>query len=1006
MQPRKRKWLASTLVCTLAFAQMPCTEYPIQAMKYQAEGQETEAIAAQKVVLSSTYGSADISGLQTNYYGTFQLKARLTPSNSTEKLTFSSSDESVLLVTQEGTVIPVSPGKAIVTVTTASGKTDTCDITIFDNSTYTTTELPLYSSSRTKSRAVAITGFFGEKERSDMHLPKTLYGCCQVAAIAEGAFAEEAALKTVVLQKELEQIGKKAFADCKNLEIVTIQNDKAEIAEDAFENDKIILKGYAGSTAEEYAKTHKDITFQEIDAKKDNLTTSPERLFLVSNQKALNEEDVVQRENSVYLGVNAALQIDSYAFLFNQTKAEMTYTSADEAIATISATGKLVGKKQGVTTITATTANGIQKSFEVRVVEDFTLGEQQFSYNATGELVFVSNQKASDALKYKNTYIAGANTSARVPKIDIVGEEAFAEDTKASAIYISDGVSKIEKRAFANCTNVDTIYIPDSVTEIDDTAFGDYENGDRAYNVSIVAKKDSPAERFAKQYDNIQFIDCSTGEVSYSIIKKKNDKSTAAPVVTSEPVITTTPSSVTNKPTENGKKLLQTNWIGLACFSAFQIPVQKDVSVKDCSFTSSDESVAIVTKDGTVIGVSNGIADITVTTKDGKTESCRFAVVNNESVSYELKEQDKTSNITGLVPFSNTQNPYKPSTLRIAATANEGYTVLEITKGAFANIDCLEHVVLPASLKKISAEAFANCSNLKTVIIPGKTTVIDETAFAKDTITIKGYKGSTAEAYAKEHENITFQEIDAAVDNITAAEEAIYFVQKDGGRIVKGLELQKGRTLQLSIGVCSPFYKNADVKFTNSNTDVVEWKEDGTLNAKSEGEATLTAVLPNGVSKTLVVRVNLGILPMTTPQVSKSPTHTEAPKMTEAPVLTEAPTLEPEVTKAPVLTETIVPEVSEKPISTTEPVKTSVIPKTKKTKIKLTAKKATIKVGKTFTFKATKTNTNKKLTWSVSNKKIAVIQKKTGKLTAKKAGKVTVTATCNGVKKSFQVKIK
>ena len=79
---------------------------------------------------------------------------------------------------------------------------------------------------------------------------------------------------------------------------------------------------------------------------------------------------------------------------------------------------------------------------------------------------------------------------------------------------------------------------------------------------------------------------------------------------------------------------------------------------------------------------------------------------------------------------------------------------------------------------------------------------------------------------------------------------------------------------------------------------------------------------------------------------------------------------------------------------------------TKKTSLTWKSKKQTIKVGKTFTFKVKVKNSDKAVTWKVSNKKIASIKSKTGQFKAKKAGKVTVTAKCNGVKKSCVVKVK
>lgn len=82
------------------------------------------------------------------------------------------------------------------------------------------------------------------------------------------------------------------------------------------------------------------------------------------------------------------------------------------------------------------------------------------------------------------------------------------------------------------------------------------------------------------------------------------------------------------------------------------------------------------------------------------------------------------------------------------------------------------------------------------------------------------------------------------------------------------------------------------------------------------------------------------------------------------------------------------------------------------TKVSLKAKSKKVKAGKKVTIKTTvkysgkkKSDANVKLAWKTSNKKVATVNSK-GVVTAKKAGKVTITATStDGTKKSGKIKI-
>ena len=77
---------------------------------------------------------------------------------------------------------------------------------------------------------------------------------------------------------------------------------------------------------------------------------------------------------------------------------------------------------------------------------------------------------------------------------------------------------------------------------------------------------------------------------------------------------------------------------------------------------------------------------------------------------------------------------------------------------------------------------------------------------------------------------------------------------------------------------------------------------------------------------------------------------------------------------------------------------------TKKASLKLNKSKISMYITESTKVKATASGKSKKVTWKSSNSKIATV--KNGVITAKKTGSVTITASCNGVKKTCRVTVK
>ena len=90
----------------------------------------SEVVDPESVSLSETTKTLDLNGIKE-----FTLTATITPSNANTSLTWASSKPDVATVTKDGKVTAVAKGTTTITVTTANGKTATCNVTVVNTET-------------------------------------------------------------------------------------------------------------------------------------------------------------------------------------------------------------------------------------------------------------------------------------------------------------------------------------------------------------------------------------------------------------------------------------------------------------------------------------------------------------------------------------------------------------------------------------------------------------------------------------------------------------------------------------------------------------------------------------------------------------------------------------------------------------------------------------------------------------------------------------------------------
>ena len=157
---------------------------------------------------------------------------------------------------------------------------------------------------------------------------------------------------------------------------------------------------------------------------------------------------------------------------------------------------------------------------------------------------------------------------------------------------------------------------------------------------------------------------------------------------------------------------------------------------------------------------------------------------------------------------------------------------------------------IPDTVSELSmADEFFYNENLKTIVIPKSVKSIGEYTFGtvdSFPITIKGYKGTAAEEYAKEN-GFKFIEI---------SEPTSVSLNKTS----LALEIGKSYTLTKTV---SPSNAVTSYTWSSSNTSVATVDKNGKVTAKASGTATITVKTSNGKTANCKVTVNLP-----TPQIT------------------------------------------------------------------------------------------------------------------------------------------
>lgn len=290
-----------------------------------------------------------------------------------------------------------------------------------------------------------------------------------------------------------------AFADTPSLEWVFIPESVTEIADNTFGDKalakKVVLRGYAGSEAEKFAKAHEDqVIFEAI---------APEAFEV----EWYGEKMDSLRGLCLYLDTPHAVNVS----LPEDRDAKFTYTSSDPSVFTVDEKGVLtaVSKGEATLTIEADSKSGRKVITKNVFTQPYSYcGDMAYEILDDGES-FRFLQASYDSKEIKRACIP-YNISGRTCLI--VGERSCSGYNNVIYFEVPEGVKTIEDYAFADNASLEMVMIPKSVTKIADNIFGD-----KALEKKVVLKgyAGSEAEKFAKAHEDQVIFEAIEGDYVY-----------------------------------------------------------------------------------------------------------------------------------------------------------------------------------------------------------------------------------------------------------------------------------------------------------------------------------------------------------------------------------------------------------------------------------------------------------------------------------------------------------
>lgn len=427
-----------------------------------------------------------------------------------KELIWTTSDENVAKVSEDGTVTATGAGTAIVTATSV-GKNNgqeepasaSCTVTVtglyegfkynVENNEITITgysgsetsiQIPatIHGKQVTKIQDNAFTSkkfasvvipegvttlgknaFRANRSLTQLTLPSTIsvigqgaFSMCEslvdvvipegVTQISTDAFNDCESLVNVTLPKSLKTIGSNAFADCTSLTTIKLPDNLQSITSTSFEKTVTIQVNEGSATAD--LLDERNISYQII-----NSEIYPTTIGLNEDEKTLTQGETFQ------------LRLNSYSG--NPTNKDLIWSTDNETVATVDENGLVTAVGEGTAVITGTSV-GVAPGATKPAFDTCTIHvegvEGDYVYTVTDGNVTIEDYLGTD------TEIVIPSTIAGKPVTEI-GPMSFWMDDNMTSVVIPEGVTTIGKQAFNGNDNLANIKLPSTLKTIGERAF-------------------------------------------------------------------------------------------------------------------------------------------------------------------------------------------------------------------------------------------------------------------------------------------------------------------------------------------------------------------------------------------------------------------------------------------------------------------------------------------------------------------------------------------------------
>lgn len=838
--------------------------------------------------------------------GKGSLTAYVLPATATNKVvSWTSSDDTVATVDDNGEVTALKEGTAVITVTTVDGnKTATCEVTVASSVipvtevTIITPEIPNIE----EGDVIKLTAKVLPEDATDKTVTWTS-GNESIATVSQTG--EVTTLKAgsvdimascggkydiftlTIAAKEVPVIGVSVDPSFVTLIVGGKATVKAILAPENATNkavtwssdneDVATVNPYGEITAKALGTTEITVTTED-----GNYTASC-RVKVTADGVSATGVSVSPSFVNIHPGENTTLSASVEPE--NATNKAVTWTSNDDSIATVDANGIVTAVALGNTYVTSTTVDGGFTDFcsihvipvEVTSVvvspgtytlnegETVTLRATVYPENATDKTVTWSSLQPSKATVDENGVVTAKQAGTVAIMASCGGKNGLCDLTiiaPVKSVAISPASLSL---GVGDVTTVSAVFTPSNAT-----------------NKKITWSSSNPSVATIDQNGVVTAV--RAGNTTITVTTEDGHKTATCPVSVHNVQV----SSVSVTPTTLELPKGET-----ADLIATVLP--ENATDKSITWSTSDASVATVSNSGKVTAVDEGTATITVKSVDGeKTATCEITViipVSSLSITpqtLELTEGESADLIATILPENATYKTVswntddnnvvvvskggritalRPGTAKITASTGNGLSASCIVTVKAKEIPVSSVSVSPTSLSLTEKET----AKLTATVEPSNATNKNVTWSSNNNLVATVDKNGEVTAVRAGTATITVTTEDGEKKASCEVVVSVPVIHVSSISVYPStLQMTEGDTRTLSISISPRNATDKSVTWSSNNTAVAT-VENGTVHAVGAGNATITVTTNDGEkTATCAVTVNAATVAVTGVSLNKT----------------------------------------------------------------------------------------------------------------------------------------